>query len=73
MDYFLFIEHLKNVFTQIISTPNYKADTNELITKLSPLYISRNTIIELFDMIHQMHSINDSVYAHCVNVALISL
>ncbi|MBQ6843797.1 MAG: HD-GYP domain-containing protein [Agathobacter sp.] len=72
LDYFLFIEHLKNVFTQIISTPNYKADTNELITKLSPLYISRNTIIELFDMIHQMHSINDSVYAHCVNVALIS-
>lgn len=71
LDYFLFIEYLKDVFSKI-SMPNYTIDTKELIEKLSPLYLSRNTIIELFDMISQMHSINDSVYAHCVNVALIS-
>ena len=39
---------------------------------MAPLYNSRNTIIELFDMIHQMHSLSDTIYAHCVNVALIS-
>ena len=71
LDYFLFIEHLKDVFSKL-STQNYTINTTELIEKLSPLYLSRNTITELFDMIGQMHSINDSVYAHCVNVALIS-
>lgn len=71
VDYLLYIEHLKSVFTNI-STPGYSINTKELIEKLTPLYISRNTITELFDMINQMHSINDSIYAHCVNVALIS-
>lgn len=71
LDYFLFIEHLKDVFSKL-STQNYTINTTELIEKLSPLYLSRNTITELFDMIGQMHSINDSVYAHCLNVALIS-
>ena len=71
-DYFYFIEYLKEVFTQTTSTPDYNIDNNDLIQKLAPLYLNRNTITELFDMINQMHSINDSVYAHCVNVALIS-
>ena len=72
VDYLLFIEELKGIFSNIIHTPSYKVNTVELVEKLSTLYRSRNTIIELFDMIHQMHSINDSIYAHSVNVALIS-
>lgn len=50
LDYFLFIEHLKDVFSKL-STQNYTINTTELIEKLSPLYLSRNTITELFDMI----------------------
>jgi len=61
-----------DVFSNILNTPGYTVDTSELIAKMMPLYASRNTIVELFDMIHQMHSLNDTVYAHCVNVALIS-
>lgn len=72
LDYFLYIEHVKSVFSNIIDTPGYVIDTSELIEKMSPLYTARNTIVELFDMIHQMHTLNDSIYAHCVNVALIS-
>lgn len=72
VDYLLFIEYLKGVFANLPSSPNYKIDTKELVEKLAPIYISRNTITELFDMIGQMRSINDSIYAHCVNVALIS-
>lgn len=72
VDYLLFLEEFKAYFSKILSTPNYKIDTKEMIEKLAPLYVSRNTITELFDMIYQMHSINDSLYAHCVNVALIS-
>lgn len=72
LDYFLFVEYLKDVFAKASSNQNYTINTKELIEKISPLYLSRNTIIELFDMISQMHSISDSIYAHCVNVALIS-
>ena len=72
VDYLLYIEHVKGVFSNIINTPSYTINTTELIEKMKPLYASRNTIVELFDMIHQMHSLNDTIYAHCVNVALIS-
>ncbi len=72
VDYLLYIEEVKTVFSNIINTPGYTIDTQSLIQKMSELYASRNTIVELFDMIHQMHSLNDTVYAHCVNVALIS-
>lgn len=72
LDYLLYIEQLKSIFSNIIQTPNYTINTAELIEKMAPLYTSRNTIVELFDMLHQMHTLSDSIYAHCVNVALIS-
>lgn len=72
VDYLLYIEQVKEVFSNILNTPGYVINTKDLIQKMSDLYTSRNTIVELFDMIHQMHSLNDTVYAHCVNVALIS-
>lgn len=72
VDYLLYIEHVKDVFSNVINTPSYVIDTEELIGKMNNLYLSRNTIVELFDMIHQMHSLNDTIYAHCLNVALIS-
>lgn len=72
VDYLLYIEEVKTVFSKIVNTPGYAIDTSYLIRKMSELYASRNTIVELFDMIQQMHSLNDTVYAHCVNVALIS-
>ena len=72
VDYLLYIEYVKDVFSNLKSNPNYVINTAELIAKMAPLYTSRNTIVELFDMIHQMHTLNDSIHAHCVNVALIS-
>ena len=72
LDYFMYIEYAKEVFANIVNTPGYSINTTELIEKMRPLYASRNTIVELFDMIQQMHSLSDTVYAHCLNVALIS-
>ena len=72
VDYLLYIEQVKDVFSHVLNTPGYTINTNDLIERMAPLYTSRNTIVELFDMIHQMHSLNDTIYAHCVNVALIS-
>lgn len=72
VDYLLYIEQVKTVFSNLVNVPGYTIRTTELIEQMKPLYASRNTIVELFDMIHQMHSLNDTIYAHCVNVALIS-
>ena len=71
MDYSHALSFLKEVF-EGVQNKTYTIEEDELLKSVQPLFISRNTITELFDMIQQMHSINDSVYAHCVNVALIS-
>ena len=71
LDYFKAIEYLKEVFAGVL-TSNKPIDEKKLIASVEPLFLSRNTITELFDMLHNMRSINDSVYAHCINVALIS-
>lgn len=72
VDYLLYIEHVKSVFSNVINTPGYTINITELIEKMAPLYTSRSTIVELFDMLNQMHAVSDTIYAHCVNVALIS-
>ena len=71
MDYSHALSFLKEVF-EGVQNKAYTIEEDELLKSVQPLFISRNTITELFDMIQQMHSLNDSVYAHCVNVALIS-
>lgn len=69
-DYSHALSFLKEVF-EGVQNKCYTIEEDELIKRVQPLFISRNTITELFDMIQQMHSLNDSVYAHCINVALI--
>lgn len=71
MQYYMAMEKLKIVFNDIISQQT-KIDTTDLLENVSVLFRSRNTIIELFEMLYKMRSINDSVYAHSINVALIS-
>ena len=44
---------------------------DELIIKAESMFASK-TSIELFDLLHCMKTIDDSVYAHSINVALIS-
>lgn len=71
MDYSRALTYLKEVFHGV-SNKSYTIEEDELIKSVSPLFAGRNTITELFDMLNQMHSLDDSVYAHCINVALIS-
>ena len=70
-DYSLALMSLHEIFEEL-ANKTYTVEESELIKIVHPLFISRNTITEVFDMIHQMHSLNDSVYAHCINVALIA-
>lgn len=72
LDYFSALNSLKDVFENVAHNKGYRIDEHALVNSISPLFISRNTITELFDMLHHMHSLDDSVYAHCINVALIA-
>ncbi len=47
-------------------------DTSTLLEQTVKLYDSCSTSLELFDMLHNMRSSNDTVYNHSLNVALIS-
>ena len=69
--YFNVIEKMKVSFTAA-ADHNEPIDANDLLNSVSELFRSRNTIIELFDMLYNMRTITDSVYAHCLNVSLIS-
>ncbi|MDD6480946.1 MAG: HD-GYP domain-containing protein [Lachnospiraceae bacterium] len=71
LQYLQAIEVLKETFESatIKSAP---IDPQFLLNSVSELFRSRSTISELFDMLYNMRTINDSVYSHCLNVALIS-
>lgn len=71
MQYFDAIDYLRNVFTSA-TTSHYTIDVDALVNSVSDLFRSRNTIVELFDMLFNMRIISDSVYSHCLNVGLIS-
>lgn len=71
MQYYMILEDLKIVFHETIyDSKPLKQDV--LIEKVATLFRTRNTIIELFDMLNNMRALDDSVYVHSLNVALIS-
>ncbi len=72
LDYFSALGKLKEVFENVSRNRGYRINEKELVDSISPLFATRNTITELFDMLHHMHSLDDTVYAHCINVALIA-
>ena len=63
---------------------NFQSSMNAVVEKHSPLDINelmRNTLalldntrgkIHIFEILHNMRQFDDSTYAHCINVALIS-
>jgi len=46
--------------------------TNELLKETMALMYQDNQEISIFDMLLNMHNVEDSVYNHCIDVALIS-
>ncbi len=51
---------------------NVPVDTTTLLDQVSSLYKNNLTTLSIFDMLHNMRQIDDSTYAHCLNVSLIS-
>lgn len=46
-------------------------DTAQLLSLVRELFTSCKTSLELLDMLHNMHSTEDSIYAHSLNVSII--
>ena len=62
---------MKDSFNSLItSDKNYNPGI--LLSQISSLYENHLTSLSVFDMLHNMRQIDDTTYAHCINVAIIS-
>lgn len=64
-------DRLKNSLSPILFN-DITLDTGTLFQTAMPLLENSQTSIALFDMLHNMRAVNDSIYAHSLNVALIT-
>lgn len=71
MDYIFSTGGLKDGFSSAF-LPDGTLNTDVLLQTTIPLLSKVHNSIEMFDMLHNMRSIDDSIYAHSLNVALIS-
>lgn len=71
IEYVQIVGLMKQTFTAAVQE-NHPIDTQLLLSQVADLFQSRKTIVEMFDMLYNMRTVTDSVYAHCLNVALIS-
>lgn len=71
MEYYHAISVLKDAFAAAIDkgTP---LNPEELLESIKPLYQKRDTIVELFDMLNNLRALDDTIYAHSINVALVA-
>ncbi len=63
---------IRDVFDQILNHPDATIDTQRVLQECSSLISMCKTTVDLFDKIHNMRLDDDSVYSHCLNVALIA-
>ena len=70
IDYGILLGKLKEDFDAFIENKK-EIDLDELYEEIGVLYHGKTTI-QVFDMIHNIRSVDDSTYAHSVNVALVS-
>lgn len=66
------INSIKEIFDAVIKTPEAPLDFRQILNDFTELIASCRTTVALFDKLHNMRQDDDSVYAHCLNVALIS-
>ena len=68
-EYFVAIDKLKAAFAAV--ERKEQINTDDLLSTVSKLFQSK-TIGELFDMLFNMRIVEDAIYAHCLNVGLVS-
>lgn len=70
-DYSRSAGELKHTLAPILAKSG-KIDKDTLCETALPLLEKAHNSIEMFDMLHNMRAVNDSIYAHSLNVALIA-
>ncbi len=71
VDYKNKTEILESSFENLL-TKNTPVEADKLLGQVSSLYANHFTSLSVFDMLHNMRQIDDSTFAHSVNVALIA-
>ena len=71
VDFTLRSQDLKNCFDAYLSDGG-TVNKEELLSKTLSLVSPKQTTLDVFDMLHNMRQVNDSTYAHSLNVAIIS-
>ena len=71
VDYSKKTDALKDSFSHLIDKTQ-SLDSDVLLDQVSSLYSNHLTSLSVFDMLHNMRQIDDTTYAHCINVAIIS-
>lgn len=71
VDFTLRSQDLKNCFDAYLSDGG-TVNKGELLSKTISLVSPKQTTLDVFDMLHNMRQVNDSTYAHSLNVAIIS-
>ncbi|MEY8391629.1 HD-GYP domain-containing protein [Lachnospiraceae bacterium] len=72
IEYVKLINSIRELFEKIIRHPDSPIDTKHLLEDFSSLVSICRTTVDLLDKLHNMRLDDDSVYAHCLNVALLS-
>lgn len=63
---------LQSSLSFVLNDSANELDTNQLVADISDLIGSTKSTMDLFDMLHNMRQIDDSIYAHSLNVAMIA-
>lgn len=71
VDFTLRSQDLKNCLDAYLSDGG-TVNKEELLSKTISLVSPKQTTLDVFDMLHNMRQVNDSTYAHSLNVAIIS-
>ncbi len=70
IDYDKKSRYLESSFDDLLNE-NIPMESRALIDQVSTLYADRLTSLSVFDMLHNMRQIDDTTFAHSINVALI--
>ena len=65
------VDFMKNNINAFIKNDE-ELDVEQLLDETLSLFQQNSTTISMFDMLHNMRQIDDSTYAHSINVALIA-
>ena len=71
IDYSKNIAVMRGLFARIIKEEHPAVDFNSILRDVSALFAQKTTL-DLFDILHTMASLDDAVYVHSLNVALIT-